>query len=835
MGDVNIDTHDRKCVGYSDLSEFMDIFGLNNLTKDKTCFFKCNESSIDVILTNKPRKFFKSQTFELGCSDCHKLISTTLRSHVPRLKRKHITYRAMKSFNIQEFKNDLSINIYNNFVLSDTNKSYDLLLDIISTTLDKHAPVKRKLIRGNQGRFMNKTLSKAIMKRSALKSKYNKNPNILNQANLKKQRNFCVSLKRKAIKEDFNKATINLKNNSKSFYNVLNPYLSNKGGLEKSDITLVEDNRLVTDETEIVSLFLDYYTNIVKYSTGSAPTNISDNVGPGTQIEEILTTIVNSYQNHSSINYINNLNINYIFSFNRVTIETVLKIIKELDTKKAIGFDNIPPKVIKDTADILAKPLCDIINLSIDECIFPTKAKIATVLPFFKKDDRTKKSNYRPVSVLSTFSKNFERILKEQITIFSEKQLSIYVSAYRKYYSCQHVLIRLLEEWKKGLDDGNLIGAILMDLSKAFDCISHDLLIAKLNAYGFHRNAVKYVYSYLIGRRQCVKLNGTFSKFQTLLAGVPQGSILGPILFNIFINDLYYVIKGANLHGFADDHTLSVEAKSLDQLKSVLEIDTEIAIDWLSNNKLIANPSKFQAIILNKGKPNINSSFKIKNASIDSADSVVLLGIHIDNKLKFDEHIGELCKTSSRLLNSLFRLKRYISADARQLAINSFITSNFNYCPLIWNFSTSKSLNKIESIQKRALRFITENNRIDYISLLDNMGQCTMRVKRLRSLCIEIFKTLNGLNPIYMKDIFKKQDSNKSQRLKFNLNVPKYNQVKYGRNSLRVLGPMVWNSLPNDVKSLNTLKEFKIFMKTWGMKNCPNYRKFESYKTAVYH
>ena len=134
-----------------------------------------------------------------------------------------------------------------------------------------------------------------------------------------------------------------------------------------------------------------------------------------------------------------------------------------------------------------------------------------------------------------------------------------------------------------------------MDLSKAFDCISHDLIIAKLKAYGFQNDSLKIIYSYLKGRRQCVRVNGSDSSFKTILAGVPQGSILGPILFNIFINDLNYFIKRANLHGFADDHTLTASKTNIEDLKEVLNSESNITVDWLNDNSMVANPSKFQA------------------------------------------------------------------------------------------------------------------------------------------------------------------------------------------------------------------------------------------------
>ena len=213
-------------------------------------------------------------------------------------------------------------------------------------------------------------------------------------------------------------------------------------------------------------------------------------------------------------------------------------------------------------------------------------------------------------------------------------------------------------------------------------------------------------------------------------------------------------IIDANLHGFADDHTISASDKDFENLKNILIHDSEIAIKWLKNNDMIANPGRFQAIILGKSKKTTHTTFIINGKEIESKENVKLLGINIDNKLNFDDHVSKLCSRASGQLNTLFRFNNYLTPETKILAINSFIVSNFQYFPLVWHFSSEKSINKIEQVKKRALKFLLNEPNLSYHELLTKAKRPTMKVDRLRTLCTEINKTIKDINPSYMNEDF---------------------------------------------------------------------------------
>ena len=278
--------------------------------------------------------------------------------------------------------------------------------------------------------------------------------------------------------------------------------------------------------------------------------------------------------------------------------ENILKEIINLSNIKIGTFKNIPTRHIKDVSDVCSPVLANIWNGEILlNKNFPENIKLADVTPIFKKKDKTFVENYRPVSVLPTVSKIFERIMQKQITDYIGKFLSPFLCGYRKGFSTQYALLSLIERWRLCLDKQGFAGALLMDLSKAFDTINHELLIAKLHAYGFSIEALKVLLSYLQERWQRVKINTTFSSWTQLLQGIPQGSVLGLMLFNICINGIFFAFNEIDICNFADGTTPYVCDSNLKSVLEKLEHNSELAIAWFEMNYMKLNTDKCHLLI----------------------------------------------------------------------------------------------------------------------------------------------------------------------------------------------------------------------------------------------
>ena len=421
-------------------------------------------------------------TTETGLTDCHKLISSFMKSYIARLKPKTIFYRNYKNFYEKKFVKDVKAADFS-FSNNDPNENYSVLSDTFSKLVDRHAPLKMKIQRRNHATFISREMRKAIYTRSRLRNKFCKNPSEENERKYKRQRNLFVSLRHKAIKQYFSNITSKGIVTNKEFWKTIKPFLTNKGCLENSDIMLINDDEMVTDDKTLAKTFNEHYINIVERSSGLKPEKMEFYNSLHTS-RNILHSIIDRYKNHPSI----------------------LKIKSEESSKSSSDTD---------------------------------------------------------------FSRN--------ILLTSDE-----VKKMLKYLNSKKQLVQLV----------------------VFDCVPHDLLIAKLAAYSVDENLLMYICSYLSNRKQCVRINNVHSRFQNVISGVPQGSIVGPTLFSFFFNDFFYFIDKAGVHNFADDNSLSAFESNIKNLKIILESESKKAISWLQSNKMIVNPGKFQGIIIDKKKQN---------------------------------------------------------------------------------------------------------------------------------------------------------------------------------------------------------------------------------------
>ena len=277
-------------------------------------------------------------------------------------------------------------------------------------------------------------------------------------------------------------------------------------------------------------------------------------------------------------------------------MDDVKTVIQDLKNNKSVGGE-IPTQILKES-EFTFETLTSCINKSIETGYFPDSLKEANITPIFKKDNPLDKSNYMPVSILPLISKVFERLIYNQFSEYTESFLNHILCGFRKAHSTQYALFKLLQSWKKELNNGGFVGTILMDLSKAYDCIPHDLLIAKLKCYGIDNESLRLLLDYLTNRKQRTKIGSSFSLWCDINTGVPQRSILGPILFIIFINDLFFFITKSEVCNFADDDTLYSCNKNLDHVFSNLKYDLRNLLDWFKINSMKANPGKFQFMVL---------------------------------------------------------------------------------------------------------------------------------------------------------------------------------------------------------------------------------------------
>ena len=325
-----------------------------------------------------------------------------------------------------------------------------------------------------------------------------------------------------------------------------------------------------------------------------------------------------------------------------------------------------------------------------------------------------------------------------------------------------------------------------------------------------------FIRSYLIDRKQRTKVGSSFSSWRDILFGVPQGSILGPLLFNIFLNDIFFFTNDSTLANYADDNAVYSVKDTYEELLNTLQTETSQLINWFQVNEMKSNEDKCHLFVINDDQATVT----LGSGNIEACTSIELLGLTIDNKLDFTEYVSKKCKKANQKLHALARISKYLSKDKLKVLMRAFISSQFNYCPLIWMFHNRTLNNKINKLHERALRLVYQNENATFQELLEMDGSVTIHHKNLQRLAIEMFKVKNKLSPIPIQEIFQEHISSHDLRVQRSWEISKVRTVHYGTETVRFRGPKIWEMLPTDIKDSNTLQEFKFRVKHWRPNDC---------------
>ena len=516
--------------------------------------------------------------------------------------------------------------------------------------------------------------------------------------------------------------------------------------------------------------------------------------------------------------------------FRPVTMKEVRDIVCK-SSKKSCGLDPIPTQLLHECLDELLPVLTKIVNQSLSTGIFPTAFKHATISPLLKKAqlDKNLLKNYRPVSNLPFLSKILEKVVLRQLSdhLANTGMLEIFQSAYRPSHSTETALIRITNELLTSCDTGRVSVLSLLDLSAAFDTLDHSILLRRLNtSFGIADTTLRWFKSYLEGRTQSVVVGDRISKRAALSYGVPQGSVLGPVLFTLYMQPLGDIIHQRDMlyHMFADDTQLlnSIHPQLFDNLTSKVSACVESVKIWMTKNKLKMNNEKTEIIPIGTDymlkSISHKKSLSLSESVITFSSSVRNLGVHLDQSLSMETHITSLCRSLFLELRRLSQLRPYLTVHAAKTLMSAFVLSRIDYCNSLLVGLPDTKLNRLQRIQNNAARVVLGGRKRDHVTpLLKSLHWLPVKARieyKIATLCYRCF---HSTAPSYLSDLLTVHIPTRTLRSADagHFCVPRVKLSTYGKRSFSHIGPKTWNSLPRHVRDSPSLPSFRTSLKTY--------------------
>ncbi len=578
----------------------------------------------------------------------------------------------------------------------------------------------------------------------------------------------------------------------KSTWKILNEITNRNRRRIEYTKEFLSGEKLINDGKEIANCFNNFFTNI-------GPSLAKKNKCP---------------KNISYTHYLGD-NLKKSMYLNPASEEEIINIVSKFSNKQSCGHDGISMSTVKSIIHSISDPFTCICNKSFQTGIFPDEMKIAKIVPLFKTGNRKEFSNYRPVSILPQFSKILEKLFYNRLVSFVKINEVLYKSQYgfREKHSTGLALMELMEEITSNLDNGFMTTGVFIDLKKAFDTIDHPILIQKLNHYGVRGIALNWIENYLSNRQQYVIYNKMHSDKKRILCGVPQGSIIGPLLFLLYINDLANVSKKLKFILFADDTNVFYTGKNIKDVSNTLNEELKHMNSWFKVNKLSLNVSKTNYMLFS-GKRNYDDfNISIDGMRVDRVHVTKFLGVLVDENLSWTDHIISVCKNVSKNVSILYKVKHILNSSSLYTLYCSLVLPYLNYACEIWGNTYQSRVNNVFLLQKRAIRNVAKVHYRDHTNPLFVKFRCLKfnELVNIKTLII-VFQAKKNTLPVNIQKLFTKSenthDHNTRFRNKGNFDV-KFCKTKLKSMLISIKGVKLWNELDKSLHELRSIHCFK--------------------------
>lgn len=781
VGDFNADALNKNDAGWKKLSLVSAGVGLRNCINEPTRICPSSSTCLDLLLTNLDESP-ACEVIETHISDHQMIIGSVPVKVVPHPCSPLQTTRDLKRIDMAVFLDLLRQKSLSSFrSLNNVDEMWSEWHSKFLSVLDVCAPSITKRVRKKTCPWMNTELRKLIHRRKWLYKR-------LKRCNFKDSSLF----------RDYRK----LRNAANNQYRRLkNEYFSTQCAKYRKNPSAV--------------------WKAIKFVTGKVPHAKTCNLIQAEDLNSYFGNLVSSPKNtHGLLIPHGPPTLDALTNFSVVTVDTVERHLTNLDGTKASGPDDISPWILKAAAPSLATSLTLLFNCSLRSGTFPKAFKLANITPVLKPNKNPAlEQSYRGISLTPVISKILEAIVREQISFSFEWSKLFHNQQYGfcPRRNCEDLLLASVDKWQTALDDGKSVVVAFLDISKAFDNVNHQTVLLDLARLNFAGSVLKWFSSYLSHRFQRVVVNGRQTDFIPLEKGVPQGSILAPLLFNIYVAHLPDLVSSQQVEmpSYADDLTLYSIANSLEAAASAVSEATDLVTDDLSSRDLFVNASKSCAMFLGRGSGAAESlsELRCKNFSLTPVTNTKLLGVVIDNKLNWDEHLRQTITKVGRKIGAFRRAQRLLSVHARKMFLASVVLPDLDYCcPVFASALRAESRRKLELLERKALRICAGAGREDPCGPIYNALGIMPLCERwlLRVLCAT-FQAIKGDRPPAVNNLFKDNQHTlyRTRSGCSNALLPRRPLRRIGHTCYAFRASVLWNALPSNCRLASSVMEFK--------------------------